>query len=168
MGPTLLSLAHAPPPVSRLRGYPVIYSTHPSGHLLSSQSQYYENTTLYPLPTMADALLIPVPRAPPAGCTEGGGAGRGGGLFLPWLSAPLHTHSASANTTHYLSITTSLCCPLSSCPIGSPCQISQSAPITGLSLHHYSLTVHFKTAVEQFFWNRSSSTAAPLGFSVAI
>lgn len=45
--------------------------------------------------------------------------------------------------------------------------VSQCAPITGLSLHHCSLTVCFKTAVEQFFWNMSSSIAAPLDGSVA-
>lgn len=92
----------------------------------------------------------------------------GGGSFYPGSQPPLHTHSASANGTHCLSITTSLRCPLSSCPTGPPCQVSQSALIIGLSLHHCSPTVRFKTAVEQFFWNMSSSREAPLGLSVVV
>lgn len=85
----------------------------------------------------------------------------------PLALSPLYSFSL-CKSTHYLSITTSLRSPLRSCPIGSPCQVSQCVPIIGLSLHHCSLTVCFKTAVEQFFWNMSSSTAAPLDLSVSV
>lgn len=130
--PTFLSLAHAPPPVSRLRGYPPIYPTHPSGHLLSFQSQYYENTTFYPLPTIADALLTPVPGAPSVGCAE---AWRQEEEALSPLALSPSTHPFSLCKHHPLSVYHHLSpLPPQFMSHWLSLAVSQSAPITGLPL----------------------------------